>query len=42
MWDLWLTKWYWGKFSAVTSVSIGNRSTGCSTLVIIYHPRLVQ
>jgi hypothetical protein len=42
MWDLWWTKWHWGRFSQSTSVSLVNsHSTDCSTL-IIYHPGLVQ
>jgi hypothetical protein len=43
MWDLWWTKWFWGTFSPITSVSPANsHSTDCSTLIIIYHLRLVQ
>jgi hypothetical protein len=43
MWDLWLTKWYWGRCSPSTSVFPDNsHSTDCSTFVIIHHPRLVQ
>jgi hypothetical protein len=42
MWDMWWTKWHWGRFSLITSVSSANsRSTGCSTL-ITYHLGLVQ
>jgi hypothetical protein len=42
MWDLWWTKWHWGRFSPSTSVSPANSpSTDYSTL-IIYHPALVQ
>jgi hypothetical protein len=42
IWDLWWTKWHWGKFSLCTSVSPANSHfTDCSTL-IIYHPGLVQ
>jgi hypothetical protein len=38
MWDLWWTKWHWGRFSPNTSVSPANfHSTDCSTL-IVYHP----
>jgi hypothetical protein len=41
IWDLWLTKWHWGRFSPNTSVSPANsHSTNCSTL-IIYHPWLI-
>jgi hypothetical protein len=41
MWDLWWTKWHWGRFSPTTLVSPANsHSTDCSTL-IIYHPGLV-
>jgi hypothetical protein len=43
MWDLWWTKWHWGKFSPNTSVSLVNlHSTDCSTITIIYHLVLVQ
>jgi hypothetical protein len=43
MWDLWWTKWRWGRFSPSTSVSPANlHSTNCSTITLIYHPRLVQ
>jgi hypothetical protein len=42
MWDLCWTKWHWGRFSLSTSVSPANsQSTDCSTIIIIYHPRLV-
>jgi hypothetical protein len=42
MWDLWWTKWHWGRFSQSTSVSPANSySTDCSTL-IIYHPEQVR
>jgi hypothetical protein len=42
-WDLWWTKWHWGRFSSSTSVSPSNsHSTDCSTFIIIYHPGLVQ
>jgi hypothetical protein len=42
MWDLWWTKWRWGRFSPSTSVSPTNSpSTDCTTL-IIYHLGLVQ
>jgi hypothetical protein len=43
MWDLWWTKWYWGRFSSSTSVSPANlHSTNFSTITIISHPGLVQ
>jgi hypothetical protein len=43
MWDLWWTKWHWGRFSPRTSVSPANlQSTDCSTIIIIYHLGLVQ
>jgi hypothetical protein len=44
MWDLWWTKWRWGRFSPSTSVSPTNlRSTNFfSTITITYHPGLVQ
>jgi hypothetical protein len=43
MWDLWWTKWHWGKFSPSTSVSLANpHSTNCSIMVITDHPGLVQ
>jgi hypothetical protein len=43
MWDLWWTKWHWGRFSPSTSVSPANsHSSDCSTLTIIYHLGLVQ
>jgi hypothetical protein len=42
MWDLWWTKWHWGTFSPSTSVSPASpHSTDCS-IIIIYHPGLVQ
>jgi hypothetical protein len=35
-WDLWWTKWHWGRFSPSTSVSPANfHSTDCSTFIII-------
>jgi hypothetical protein len=38
IWDLWWTKWHWGRFSPSTERSPANsHSTDCSTL-IIYHP----
>jgi hypothetical protein len=43
MWDLWWTKWHWGRFSPSTSVSPANlHSTNCSTITLIYHLGLVQ
>jgi hypothetical protein len=46
MWDLWWTKWHWGRFSPSTSVSPANSYfTDCATfiiIIIIYHPGLVQ
>jgi hypothetical protein len=43
MWDLWWTKWPWGRFSPSTSVSPANsHSTECSIDIIIYHLGLVQ
>jgi hypothetical protein len=44
MWDLWWTKWCWGRFSPSTSVFPPNsHSTYCSTIIIIiYQPGLVQ
>jgi hypothetical protein len=34
MWDLWLTKRHWGRFSPSTSVSPANHSTNFSIIVI--------
>jgi hypothetical protein len=43
MWDLWLEKWQWGKFSPSTSVSPANiNSTKFFTITITYHPGLAQ
>jgi hypothetical protein len=43
MWDLWWTKWRWGRFSPSTSVSPANlHFTNFSTITIIYHLGLVQ
>jgi hypothetical protein len=43
MWDLWWTKWRWGRFSPNTSVSSANlHSTNFSAVTITYHPGLVQ
>jgi hypothetical protein len=42
MWDLWWTKWHWGRFSPGTSVSpVNSHYTNCAKF-IIYHPVLVQ
>jgi hypothetical protein len=43
LWDLWWTKWRWGRFQPSISVSPANlHSTNFSTITIIYHPGLVQ
>jgi hypothetical protein len=43
MWDLWWTKWRWGRFSPSTSVSFANlHSTNFLTITITNHQRLVQ
>jgi hypothetical protein len=43
MWDLWWTKCRFGRFSPSTSVSPANlHSTNFSTIIIAYHPGLVQ
>jgi hypothetical protein len=43
MWDLWWTKWRWGRLSPSISVSPANlHSTNFSTITITYHPGLVQ
>jgi hypothetical protein len=43
MWDLWWTKWRWGRFSPSTSVSPANlHFTNFSTITITYQPGLVQ
>jgi hypothetical protein len=43
MWDLWWTKWRWGRFSPSTSVSLANLfSTNFSIITITYHMGLVQ
>jgi hypothetical protein len=43
MWDLWWTKWHWGRFSPSTSVSPTNlHSTNLPTVTITYHLGLVQ
>jgi hypothetical protein len=42
MWDLWWTKWHWGRFPPRTSVSPANfHSTNCSTITLINHLGLV-
>jgi hypothetical protein len=40
MWDLWWTKWYWGRFSPSASVSPANHHSAKYSM-LIYHPRLV-
>jgi hypothetical protein len=43
MWNLWWTKWRWGRFSPSSSVSLANlHSTNFSTITITYHMGLVQ
>jgi hypothetical protein len=42
MWAFWCTKRYWGRLFPSTSVSPASHYTGCSTLIIIHHPGLVQ
>jgi hypothetical protein len=43
MWDLWWTKWRWGRFTPSTSVSPANlHFTNFSTITITYHPELVH
>jgi hypothetical protein len=43
MWDLWWTKWRWGRFSPSTSVSPANlHSTNFFTITLTYHPGLIQ
>jgi hypothetical protein len=42
-WDLWWTKWRWGRFSPSTPVSHANlHSTNFSIITLTYHPELVQ
>jgi hypothetical protein len=43
-WDLWWTKWHWGRFSSRTSVSPATHSTFTVIIIIIiiHHPGLVQ
>jgi hypothetical protein len=43
MWVFWWTNWHWGRSSPIISVSLANsHSTDCSTVIVIYHPELVQ
>jgi hypothetical protein len=43
MWDLWWTKWHWGKFFPSTSVFPANlHSTNFSTIAVTYYPGLIQ
>jgi hypothetical protein len=43
MWDLWCTKWQWGRLYQSISVSPANsHSTDCFTIIIIYHPGQAQ
>jgi hypothetical protein len=44
MWDLWWTKWRWGRFPPSTSSvsSVNLHATNFSTITITYHPGLVQ
>jgi hypothetical protein len=43
IWNLWWTKWHWGRFSPSTSVSPVNlHSNNISTITTTYHPGLVQ
>jgi hypothetical protein len=43
MWDLWWTKWRWGRFSPNALVSPANlHSTNSVTITITYHLGLVQ
>jgi hypothetical protein len=43
MWDLWWTKWRWGRFSQSTSAYPDNlHYTNFSTITIAYHLGLVQ
>jgi hypothetical protein len=42
MWDLWWTKWHWGRFSPNTSVSPANSHSTDSSTLVIYHPGLVK
>jgi hypothetical protein len=43
MWDLWWTKWRWGRFSSSTSVSpVSFHSINCSTITTVYHLGLAE
>jgi hypothetical protein len=43
MWDLWWTKWRWGRVSPSTSVSPANlHFSSCATIILIHHLGLVQ
>jgi hypothetical protein len=42
MWDLWWTKWNWGRFSPSTLVSPANSHSAYYSTLIINHPELVQ
>jgi hypothetical protein len=42
MWDLWWTKWHWGRFAPSTSVSPANPHCTVCSIIIIDHPGLVQ
>jgi hypothetical protein len=35
MWDLWWTKWHWGRFSPITSVSLANHHLTNFSIIII-------
>jgi uncharacterized integral membrane protein len=41
MWDLWWTKWRWGRFSPSTLVSSVNSHFNDYFTIIIYRPGLV-
>jgi hypothetical protein len=41
-WDLWWTKWHWGRFSPSTWVSSANPHSSNCSIIIIYHLGLVQ
>jgi hypothetical protein len=41
-WDMWWTKWHWGRFSPSTSVSPANSHSTDHFTRINYHPGLVQ
>jgi hypothetical protein len=42
MWDLWWTKWHWGRFSPGTSVSPANSHSTDYSTIITYHLGLIQ